>query len=146
MNLFEKYEQVQQLNIEQSVIEGFESSLDDFTIEQKKQLLAGYDGTGSLIGDKEPYVNAQYAFEKYRLNPLPGLGNPDLNLTGDFQGPLDSKLQGDTVVIDSPDSKTPELEAKYGTIFGLAGDFRQSFIDESLRPNIIINVREKIGL
>ena len=52
----------------------------------KAQLYAGFNVYGRKMGE-EPYgayVLPAYAIEKERMNPLPGLGNPDLFLTGAF--------------------------------------------------------------
>jgi hypothetical protein len=67
------------------------------------------------------YSSPLYAIDKSRLNPLPGLFHPDLYFTGDFyRGFYVTAGYTGIYTIDSSDSKTGKLEAKYGKeIFGL---------------------------
>lgn len=100
----------------------------------KEQMKAGYNRFDEKIGDSKPYKNADYAFEKYRLNPLPGLGNPDLDLTGSFQAEMAAIVANGTLSIKSADPKNDKLTSEYPDIFGLGGPFKVKYLSEDLRP------------
>lgn len=81
------------------------------------QLERGEDRDGDRL---RQYRSEEYAFEKQRMNPLPGFGNPDLKLTGSFHDKFFLSVSKNTLLISSRDSKRDELVAKYGEqIFGL---------------------------
>jgi len=124
-----------------------EETKEDLLALNKKQLLAGYDKNGELIGDKKPYANAHYAFFKANMNPLPGLGNPDLRLTGSFQDEFDIEISGERILQGSSDEKAGELEQKYGEeIYGLGGKFKVEYVDENLRPAFQREITKATGL
>lgn len=114
--------------------------------ENKIQMDAGYNRFDEKIGDSQPYKNADYAFDKYRQNPLPGLGNPDLDLTGAFQAGMAVIIAGGVVSIKSSDSKNDKLTAKYPDIFGLGGPFKAEYLSQYLRPAFSNLVFVAIGI
>lgn len=89
----------------------------------RKQLKLGKNKAGDTFG---PYQDEFYATEKNKKNPLPGFGNPDYILTGDFAREIDAVLKGDTISVTSHDAKTYKIEQRE---FGLGGD-----------PNLIFGV------
>jgi hypothetical protein len=77
-------EQVKRLhdNIESIAEESVSQASPSFVEAQKDQLLQGSNSAGESF---RRYRNPDYAKMKNLMNPLPGLGNPDLKLTGQFQ-------------------------------------------------------------
>lgn len=97
------------------IIEDHSEILSDYN---RDQLLRGYDRNGERL---DPYKSLTYALWKYQKNPLAGLNNPDLNLTGAFYRGFFVNIKGDSFEISSTDEKTGDLKSKYGPmIFGLS--------------------------
>ncbi|MHB9057111.1 MAG: hypothetical protein ACYC2P_13355 [Paludibacteraceae bacterium] len=67
------------------------------------------------------YKWQSYATFKNQMNPKPGLGRPDLFLTGSFQEKMFMEVEKETFNISSKDGKTFDLVKQYGDdIFGLS--------------------------
>ncbi len=98
----------------------------------KYQLFRGINNEGDIIGEIDGglfgYKSSNYAFEKYKENPLPGLGNPDLFRTGAFYAGFKLVYRGDKYMITSSDSKTPKLYQNYPGIFGLGPVARKEYM------------------
>lgn len=114
--------------------------------ELRKQLYAGYNGDGELIGETRPYQNVVYAEVKHRMNPEPGEGNPDLYVTGQFYGGVKVEYEGNNIMSTSTDEKAPELMEKYPGALRLGGPFKQGVIDHNIRPVFNGEVTKAIGL
>lgn len=99
------------------------------------QLAEGIDSHGDSMGNTIPYKSAAYATYKNRLNPLPGLGTPDLRLTGDYWDSIQAVVKAREVQMIATDSKAGKL-ARYEGI-GLA--------PESL-PEVSNLLRQKMNL
>lgn len=80
----------------------------------KEQLRKGFDGTGRRISPK--YRRPEYAQMKAQMNPLPGLGIPDLELTGEFKAGMGVDVNEDEYEVFSTDVKAGDLERKYGPL------------------------------
>lgn len=117
-----------------------------FVEENKLQMNAGYNRFDEKIGDNQPYKSADYAFDKYKQNPLPGLGNPDLDLTGAFQGGLSVTISGGVVSEKSSDPKNDKLLGKYPDIMGLGGPFKAEYLSRDLQPAFSLEVFKGIGI
>ena len=108
-------------------------------------------GTNAKGGKFRKYRNAVYARKKSAMNPTPGLGNPDLNLTGKFWKEFKASIMDQSIEWRSEDSKATWLEEGtsrmqafediYGLIPGSMGILRTEFL-------ILFNdkLRVKIGL
>jgi hypothetical protein len=103
----------------------------DFAIIQKDQLKQGVSATG---GSFRKYQNKAYAIKKNKMNPLPGLGNPDLKYTGSFYDGIFVNVSGDKITIGSHDEKAQMLEANYKNVFGLSPQEMEDFLYGKLRP------------
>lgn len=99
------------------------------------QLVEGKDRYGDSMGSTIPYKSAEYATFKNRLNPLPGLGTPDLRLTGDYWDSIRAIVRAREIEMIATDSKAGIL-ARYEGI-GLA--------PESL-PEVSNLLRNKLNL
>jgi hypothetical protein len=135
---------VQSFDVTKAAAEAMEEAAPLLTDRQKDQLLEGKNAKGQKIGR---YRNPAYARMKAAMNPVPGLGVPDLKLTGDFWKGIYVDIRGDRVIIDSVDEKTQDLVDKYSeAIFGLNKNTKAEFVREDLRPVFIKTVREKLKL
>ena len=87
----------------------------------KGSLFQGLDAKGQKI--KPKYSRVRYARAKNQSNPLPGIGTPDLKLTGGFYSNFYLTAKNGVFDIFSSDEKTDKLKSKYGEdIFGLNVD------------------------
>lgn len=134
----------QELNTDKIIDESFRESSDEFEKKNRAQLVTGQDKQGGKITPR--YRNNKYARVKNELNPVPGLGVPDLKVTGAFHRGLRADLVGDTIKIESSDRKNEWLEPKYSGIFGLGGQFKTEFISQDLRPAIHGKISNFTGL
>lgn len=117
----------QSIRLEQQIPKIIESDAELLANYNKDQLNRGLTSKGEEISPG--YASPIYESEKNALNPLPGLGVPDLKLTGAFYGGF-NVTAGYTGIFtfDSSDSKTPQLEAKYGKyIFGLTNENKKIY-------------------
>jgi hypothetical protein len=107
---------------------------EDYVSAQKSQLTEGLTSSG---GTFRKYQSNAYARKKNAINPLPGLGNPDLKLTGAFYGGIVATVESGKLKIKSNDSKALDLEAKYGKqkIYGLQPEEMLDFVQNKVRPS-----------
>lgn len=99
------------------------------------QLQKGLNAKGEKITPN--YRNTRYAKAKNSRNALPGLGTPDLNLTGRFQKNFYVIKKGKGFDLFSSDKKASMLGEKYGDIFGLTPDNEGYYNLEILLPRLI---------
>lgn len=84
----------------------------------RAQLESGLDRNGDVINPF--YGSIYYAMMKNNMNSKPGLGVPDLKLTGAFYRGIFLSMKGYAFSLSSSNSKTESLVDKYGEyIFGL---------------------------
>lgn len=122
----------------------------DLAALQRNQLFHGLNSKDQVIGDTESgrlgYKDKNYAFDKYKKNPLPGLGNPDLFDTGDFYRGITVTVTGRKLSIYSTDSKNLQLSSKYPFIFGLGPKAQKVFIESFLAKAFFDYRKSKIKL
>lgn len=123
--------------------ESFIATEPDFERAQQSQLKAGKTKTGDSISPA--YKSDAYAAKKATMNPLPGFGVPDLFLKGSFSEQINVRLEGETVLEFSNDSKAPQLVEKYPDIFGLGTSFKSDYLS-ILRPVVNENISNFVGL
>ena len=118
---------------------------DSLIVINKQQLTEGINKYGEKI--KPKYKSQSYAEMKNRMNNSPGLGTPDLYLTGAFYKSFYIKriIKG-SFEVDSLDDKTFDLEAKYSGIFGLDSLNKEKAIDYFLQSKLVENVKKVVRL
>ena len=90
------------------------------------------------------YQSPSYSLYKYRKNPLPGLGKPDLNLTGTLYRGMYLKVTGKSFYLGSNDVKETKVERKYGKdIWGLTRENKARF-SRDVRPLLMGYIRNCI--
>lgn len=119
-----------------------EATKEIIVIRQQEQMLQGLNAKGEKIGR---YRNNKYARYKNEINPLPGLGVPDLKLKGGFFSGMQTNVTLETFTTDSVDEKSPQLKAKYGDIFGLTDNSKTEYIQQ-LRPVFVERMKQKLRL
>lgn len=131
----------QAVSLDKQVQETVEETKDSIQLLQKDQLLRGLNSKGEKIGR---YRSNKYARVKNEMNPLPGLGIPDLKVTGSFHTKISTTVTPDTFKSDSSDSKAPNLKEKYGNdIFGLTDESKSEYIQE-LKPVFVKKMKENL--
>lgn len=126
-------EALNNLDLEEVAEMAIEETLDSIADRNREQLLNGFTSAGTRLGKYRSY---KYALAKNALNPLPGLGNPDFKLTGDFHRAIKAELFNGTVGVHSYDSKAEKLEDRDGAdnIYGLEAEQHRQYVEEDLSP------------
>ncbi len=145
MTFTELNQTIQKFDAEQVVEDVYDQTKEPLADLNAVQLLNGLSAKGKNL---KSYRSAEYATEKNRINPLPGYGNPDLRLTGAFYRGIYASNQGGSLTITSTDSKTADLEKKYGelNIFGLSEKFRIEHVVENIEPAFKKEIERVTGL
>lgn len=145
MTFTELNQTIQKFDAEQVVEEVYEQTKEPLADLNAVQLLQGLSAKGRNL---KSYASPLYAEMKNRMNPLPGYGNPDLRLTGAFYRGIYASNQSGSLSITSTDSKTPDLEKKYGelNIFGLSEKFRIEHVVENIEPAFKKEIESVTGL
>jgi hypothetical protein len=136
-------DKVNRLNTDSIIEQAFDDTASDFVANQKEQLESGFDRNGNRL---RKYASNTYARKKQAMNSKPGLGNPDLKLTGAFHRGIVMTANGNVVLTGSSDPKGPKLEEKYPTALGLGGPFKEAYLEDNLAPAIQRGITEVIGL
>lgn len=123
--------------------ESFESTKNELADFNRDQLNEGFDSQGNRL---KKYRNKSYAIKKNSINPLPGLGNPDLRLTGSFHKSIFIEVVSDRIKFFASDKKAKMLEQRYGLdlIYGHNLKTRDHFVLKVLRPAFIRLIKDKI--
>lgn len=118
MTIDEAYRRFKSVNLRQQIPILIEQDSETVIELNQSQL---YDR--SVDSNGEPlrlYSSQAYAIDKNRMNSKPGLGRPDLFVTGQFYKGFNIRVTRNALTIRSSDSKTSDLIKKYGEgIFGL---------------------------
>lgn len=134
----------QNLRVQPLISNAIERTQANFIELQKAQLYAGKTVTGAAIGEKHPYRSHEYAIFKHEMNPAPGIGNPDLFLTGSTYDGLDTEVGDEAITVFSNDEKGPELDAAYpGAIAGLGGIYLEEY-QKVLQPAIVKQIKNEL--
>lgn len=110
--------------------------------------LQPYDPKLKYYGKQYPeYKGDFYQVFKNKLNPKPGIGNPDLFLTGEFYKGIGVVVTPTEYTVNSTSENAPRLEIKYGSeIYGLTPQNQGIYCEETLQPAIIASLVQQIGL
>ena len=123
--------------------EGIFETKNEIVEYQKGQMLRGLKSTGAIIGK---YKNKDYAIKKANMNPLAGINNVDLRLTGEFQRNIKLKFFSSSFEIFSTDWKFEELSNKYGNeIFGLSVPYRAEYSELYLAEKLTKKIKNHIN-
>lgn len=117
------------------VVDIIRSHEDIITTLNKAQLEQGETMLEEKISPE--YYSMVYALEKNQMNPKSGMFTPDLLYTGSFYGGFFLRVSGDVFSISSTDSKTGDLELKYGKdIFGMSSSSLEIYTEKYFLPEL----------
>lgn len=115
------------LNLDEVVHESLGETADDLLEANKEQMYAGSTNEDQPISPayKDPY----YARKKNQMNAAPGLGVPDLKLTGAFYDGTQAEVNEDAITLTSNVEYAKYLEARYGAdkIWGLTRENLETY-------------------
>jgi hypothetical protein len=137
-------EKMRALDTDAVIQDGLTETKEPFEKLNKEQMYAGKTNDGNTISPT--YRNKRYALAKADMNQLPGIGIPDLFLTGAFYNAIDAEVGNGVIDIISKDEKGPALENKYPGIFGLGTIYKQQYQKEFLGPLVRQKISSIIGL
>lgn len=133
--VFSSLEQAER-NLENEALRIIAELQDEIVKYNTDQLYAGQDAKGQKL--KPSYSRVKYARAKNSMNSLPGLGNPDLKVTGKFYRGFYLTAKNGKFEFFSSDEKTDDLKAKYGSdIFGLTKENEQTVNFEKIYPRLL---------
>ena len=120
-------------NLDNFILKAISNTTAQLEEVQRDQMQVGENAEGNEIGKLR---NPAYAKRKKQKGGIAKLGVVDLKNTGDFYDAIFAKVTSKFIEISSSDSKTNDLEDKYGEIiFGLNDYYKQKYF-EILIPEI----------
>lgn len=138
----EMYNRVKDIDTEEVIGRVFEKSKDELKRVNQAQLYEGYNRKGKRLNK---YARPRYARVKNEMNSLPGYGNPDFYVTGEFYRGWEIDIQGRRIITDlGSGGKVDFLFGRDPDITGLGGEYKKRAINETLYPAFIAGVREKL--
>ena len=137
---------LKKLSLINSGMEALAKTDDNMRNLQETQLV--FTGKGSDGKTLKRYRNQDYAVYKHGLNPYPGLGVPDLKLTGAFLRNLKVViLTNRQYEIISTDAKYQDLLDKYGdTMLGLNKVSIVQYKEQYFNEALVKILKQKLGL
>ena len=109
------------------------------------QLFKGKDKDGNAITPK--YASPYYAKKKEGLNASPGLGTPDLYVTGNYYANFNLRYEQGALVTDAPDVPYAKyIEERYDAekIYGLSEEHKGNVITDILNPEMPSRIEKQI--
>ena len=116
MTVTEKLRRLQQVNVRLLASQALKLNEDVIADLTREQLIEGRDSLDMAL---RRYASLEYAKLKQSMNPKPGLGNPDLYLTGATHRSIKIVVTADTIKVNLND--VHGLEEKYKT--GMSNPF-----------------------
>lgn len=135
-------DRIKKFDLEFTSGESIEQTKDQIILQQQAQLFTGTDSDDKSI--RPPYAARTITIKKRKGQPTDRVTLRD---TGAFYKGIFVEVRETTFVTDSIDEKTGDLLDKYGKrIFGLGKTRRSEYVQESLRPVFVKNVKNALGL
>ena len=133
------------VNIELLAELAIEDTAKEFGKLNTEQMEEGKDSKDQKISPG--YRSSSYARMKNQMNPKPGMGVPDLKLTGAFYKGYRLQVINGEVIEDSDVPYAPKLEKQYGKqIWGLDPENKRLYIEKFLSPGMKKRLTEETGL
>lgn len=137
------------LDVEQTARKAISDNAEHYVLLNQGQMFEG-KGKDRNIGTYRNFRmkdGRQYRDFKAAKNPLPGVGNVDLKLTGAFYRGMKMEVRGDSIEMDSTDSKAPGLLEKYGgQIYGLNAKNQPTFNEVAFLTTFQEEITRQTGL
>lgn len=132
------------LNLRNEAMTALAQTEDSLLSNQTSQLIV--DGLNKDGRNLKKYKKKEYSEFKNSMNPMPGLGNPDLKLTGAFLKALKLEIVNNKEYdIISTDSKYQDLRNKYGrSMLGLNKASIKRYKEKAFQKQLVDNVKAKL--
>ena len=140
-------ESIEAVDLKGTIDEAITDTADDYIrLNTEEQLFKGQDTDGKQL---EPlYKSPAYARKKNAMNPLPGLGVPDLKVTGSFYQKQTLAVEGDSIQLDSDVDYAKYLEKNYGpeNIYGLSDQNQEEYNFGAFQDAFAEKITDQTGL
>lgn len=143
-SLIEFQANLKKLNIPKLFEEIMEEQEQEILDLNRDQLLKGRNIKNQKI--KPKYKSDQYAKKKAKKNPKPGLGTPDLKLSGDFQDSFFLKKKGKNYLFDAKVPYKQYIIPKYNDVLGLSDKGEKEFKKDIVYKELMVKIRKELGL
>lgn len=134
------------VDVDSAAEQAVNESGETFAKLNRRQLYAGLTPDGAKISPQ--YASPYYAKKKNKMNSKPGLGTPDLRVTGDYQDQFVVEAQDGEIDESSPVEYAKRLDELYGptNIYGLTDENMQEYIDGDLSDALAGELEKQTGL
>jgi hypothetical protein len=150
------YDNFQKLDTDGIIQKVFVDNASLLEEKNREQLLAGKTRDGSDLFptyQQDPYFKTPGAAQRYSdwkdsITPHPTRkkGVPNLFIVGTYHRSRKITITANKIIY-SADFIGPEIEAKYGEgVNGLGGEFKRSFLNDSLKPDLQKKLEGALGL
>jgi hypothetical protein len=113
--------------------------------QNREQMLEGKTSKGKKI--KPKYSTKSYANRKKKINPKPGLGTPDLKVSGDFHASIKLVKKGTDFIFKTDLGYAKKyVVPKYDDIFGLEPKRQKTFINEVFLEEYTEKIRKHLQI
>lgn len=133
---------VKKLDVPFVSVESIDQTKEEMITQQQAQLFTG-------LTSKEEDITPPYRPRTVAIKTRKGQPTDRVTLrdTGDFYRGIFVETREQTFVIDSIDEKSGDLQEKYGEdIFGLGRTRRTEYVQETLKPVFLRNIKTELGL
>lgn len=80
------------------------------------------------------------------MNPKPGIGTPDLKVSGDFYSNISLKKSNTDFEFNNKAKHAKFLEPKYKDIYGLEPKTNKKFIQETFYPEYMDKIKKQLEI
>lgn len=80
------------------------------------------------------------------MNPKPGMGTPDLKVSGDFYSSISLKKKKDEFIFDNKAKHAKYIEPKYKDIYGLEPKTNKKFIQDTFYPEYMDKIKKQLEI
>lgn len=158
--VFDLTDRIEALDIKATIVTSVQQTSYEIISFNSEQLNSGirsdgltlkpYDPKLKYYGKEYPQYRKEY-YEQFKnsLNPNPGLGNPDLFLTGEFYKGIGVVVNANSnsFTVSSSSEKAKRLELRYGSqIYGLTKENKTKYAIDVLQPTLNTNIKNQLGL
>lgn len=142
----ELYEAVSRLRVREKIPEIIEETSHEISLLVQSQLQKGKLSTGAEI--RPAYASTYYSNIKYRMNPTPGQGTPDIKFTGRLYDGIKVIANQETYSIESNVSYANSKSiTQYGdNLLRLSDESISKYVDETFAPRLQQYITDVTGL
>jgi len=140
-DMLERFQSVNITDIATNIVNENQEAVVEYN---NKQLLDGVDANNDKLSPQ--YRQADYAELKNQMNPLPGLGVPDLLYTGTWAAANKLSASNGIIQYTNTDEKDQKLQKKYGAdIHGLTEESKAEVYNTIIHNPLVETICEITG-